>query len=368
MKPAPSIIGFTTISGLGYGMLFVLAIGALSGLVPTERWLGATGLVLALGSITFGLIASTFHLGHPERARLAFSQWRSSWLSREGVAAVITYVPAVIFAAGWVFFESVSGLVGLMAIGTAVGAALTVYCTGMIYASLPPIKAWHQPLTAPVYLAFALMTGFLAVHFLLTAFGIASFVIGALTLASTIIAFGIKIISWQKTENADGPTAESATGLGQLGIVRLLDPPHTQTNYLLDEMGFQIGRKHARILRMLAFLFGLFLPLVLTLVALTLKSWGVIPLTLFAFLFGMVGVLIERWLFFAEAEHTVMLYYGDHHGVTARPSIAENAMKKPVELTPQPIERPRRRRPMPTRERTNVKGNGLRNRNRQTEA
>ncbi|MEL6962937.1 MAG: DmsC/YnfH family molybdoenzyme membrane anchor subunit, partial [Pseudomonadota bacterium] len=250
MKPAPSIIGFTAASGLGYGMLFVLAIGALLGLIPNERWLGVASFFLALGSITGGLMASTFHLGHPERALLAFSQWRSSWLSREGVAAVITYVPAIIFAAGWILFESQAGIFKLMAIAAAAGAALTVYCTGMIYASLPPIKAWYQPLTAPVYLAFALMTGFLAIHFVMTAFGVPSLPVGLLTLVSIVIAFGLKIAYWRMVEQSDRPTTENATGLGHLGIVRLLDPPHTQTNYLLDEMGFQIGRKHARILRM----------------------------------------------------------------------------------------------------------------------
>jgi DMSO reductase anchor subunit len=366
MKPAPSIIGFTTASGLGYGMLFVLAIGALTGLIPIQRWCGAVALFIALAAITGGLIASTFHLGHPERARLAFSQWRSSWLSREGVAAVITYLPAVALAAGWVLFENVAGVFGLVALVAAAGAAVTVYCTGMIYASLPPIKAWHQPLTAPVYLGFALMTGFLAVHFVLAAFGIASLIIGILTIAAIVIAFGLKIMWWQgiMSDMSVHPTAESATGLGEHGLVRLLDPPHTQTNYLLDEMGFQIGRKHARMLRMLLLAFGLFLPLTLTLIALTLDTWVTILLTLLAFLFGMIGVLIERWLFFAEAQHTVMLYYGDHHGVSPQPSLAENASKKPVELTPQTLARPRRRRPMPTRTGTNIKGASVGNRNR----
>ena len=93
MKPAFSVIGFTTLSGLGYGMLFVLGLTTLLGLVPTERWLGVVALALALGSITLGLLSSTLHLGHPERAWRAISQWRSSWLSREGLAALVTYVP-----------------------------------------------------------------------------------------------------------------------------------------------------------------------------------------------------------------------------------------------------------------------------------
>lgn len=320
MKPAPSVIAFTSISGLGYGMLFVLAIGGLIGVIPIERWLGAVGLVLAIGSITAGLLASTFHLGHPERARLAISQWRSSWLSREGLLALVTYIPAIIFAAGWVIFVDLSGVFGLMAFAAAAGAIGTVYCTGMIYASLPPIKAWHQPFTTPVYLAFALMTGLLAVHFLLASFGVRLLLFGVMTLAAIAGAFALKILYWKnvKLNQAHGPSPESATGLGTFGLVRMLDPPHTQSNYLLNEMGFQIGRKHARLLRMLVFLFGMFLPMILTLVALTLESWAVVALTLFAFLFGFVGVLIERWLFFAEAEHTVMLYYGANHGVSSQ--------------------------------------------------
>ena len=288
MKPAFSVIGFTTLSGLGYGMLFVLALTAPLGLVPTERWLGVAGLALALVSITLGLLSSTLHLGHPERAWRAISQWRSSWLSREGLVALATYLPALLFAIGWVAFESAGGLFALMALIAALGALATVYCTGMIYASLPPIKAWHQPLTTPVYLAFALMTGLLAVHLLLTLFGAPTLLLGILTLLSIAGAFALKILYWRKlsTDDQDGPTVESATGLGRSGLVRMLDPPHTQTNYLLDELGFQIGRKHARVLRMLTFLFGLFLPLALTLIALTLDGWPQVLLGLLRLCIG----------------------------------------------------------------------------------
>ena len=40
-------------------------------------------ILIAYALASGGLIASTFHLGHPERAIKAFTQWRSSWLSRE---------------------------------------------------------------------------------------------------------------------------------------------------------------------------------------------------------------------------------------------------------------------------------------------
>lgn len=116
------------------------------GIIPTERWLGAAGLVLALGSMTAGPLASTLHLGHPERAWRAISQRQSSWLSREGLLALMTYIPTLMLAASWVIDENVAGLYAFMTFVVALGAMATVYCTGMIDASLPPIHALHQPL------------------------------------------------------------------------------------------------------------------------------------------------------------------------------------------------------------------------------
>lgn len=344
MNPAPSIIGFTTSSGLGYGLLFLLGLGAVAGVIPTDRWLGLIGLLLAFGFITGGLLASTLHLGHPERAWRAISQWRSSWLSREGLLALLTYLPALVLAAGWILLESANGLFAVMAIIAALGAAATVYCTGMIYASLRPIAAWHQPLTAPIYLAFALMTGALALHLLLALFEVDHRWTGFIALAATVLAFILKIIYW-RTVATERPSAtpETATGLGEFGLVRMLDPPHTQTNYLLHEMGFQIGRKHARRIRMLTYLFGLFTPLIATPLALVATGWPVVLLALVAFVSGVIGVLMERWLFFAEAEHTVMLYYGSGYSA-ARPVSSPRAASRPTKKsrTPEP---PQRRRP-----------------------
>ncbi|MBT4940732.1 MAG: dimethyl sulfoxide reductase anchor subunit, partial [Rhodospirillaceae bacterium] len=101
MHPAYSVIFFTAASGAGYGLLGLMGVLNAGGYLPSDKWFGLTGFFLALGLITFGLLASTFHLGHPERAWRALTQWRSSWLSREGVLAVLTYVPAGLFAIGW---------------------------------------------------------------------------------------------------------------------------------------------------------------------------------------------------------------------------------------------------------------------------
>src|SRR5262245_25023143 len=159
MHPAFSVIFFTTASGAGYGLLALVGVLAPLGLVPADWRFGALTLALALALVTIGLLSSTLHLGHPERAWRAFSQWRSSWLSREGVAALITYVPILAFGLVWLNLIERPDLIGPLGIASLVCAAITVYCTAMIYASLKTIRAWANPYTVPVYLVYALATG-----------------------------------------------------------------------------------------------------------------------------------------------------------------------------------------------------------------
>src|SRR5262245_15139889 len=144
MHPALSVIIFTVVSGIGYGLLFLLGIGAATGWLAADRWFGVAAFGLAFAVIAAGLISSTLHLGHPERAWRALSQWRSSWLSREGIASLITYLPTLVFAAGWIAAGSNDGTWGIFGLIVAAWAAITVYCTGMIYASIKPIQCWQN--------------------------------------------------------------------------------------------------------------------------------------------------------------------------------------------------------------------------------
>src|SRR5919201_675935 len=129
MHPAYSVIVFTTASGAGYGLLIWLAIAACGKLLPRDPLLGFCGLGLALTLITIGLLTSTFHLGRPERAWRALSQWRSSWLSREGIASIVTFMPALIFGALWLGFIDAPQWLGLAGLATALMCAVTVFCT-----------------------------------------------------------------------------------------------------------------------------------------------------------------------------------------------------------------------------------------------
>src|SRR5262245_36428379 len=105
MHPAYSVILFTTASGAGYGLLVWLALARLLDLAPALRAFAVVAFALAFTLITAGLLCSTAHLGRPERAWRAFSQWRTSWLSREGLLALATYVPAGLLALGWVIWD-----------------------------------------------------------------------------------------------------------------------------------------------------------------------------------------------------------------------------------------------------------------------
>src|SRR5438105_6294271 len=161
MHPTLSIIFFTTASGAGFALVLLIGLGVPLALLPANAGFGFTALAIAFALAAGGLVSSVFHLGRPERAWRAFSQWRSSWLSREGVMAVATFVPAAIFAIGWVLFGATSGIVGLCGILAAAFAAGTIYCTGMIYASLKPIHQWHNRWTVPNYFMLGLMAGLL---------------------------------------------------------------------------------------------------------------------------------------------------------------------------------------------------------------
>lgn len=311
MNPAYSVIFFTTASGAGYGLLTWLGVAVLFFDMPAHRWFGLAAFAVALALITGGLLASTFHLGHPERAWRGLTQWRSSWLAREGVVAVATYIPAGFAAIGWIFLTRNDGIWAWLIVATAILAVATVLCTAMIYRSLRAIPRWNTPWVLPVYLGLALASGALLFHFGVRAFGLGFAWSGWAAAIITIIAWAIKLAYWQGIDGAaPRATAESATGLGHLGKVRLFEAPHTGDNYLMREMGYKIARKHAKRLRTIALILGGAIPVILAALATQLPDVAAALVALIAVVSAGAGLLVERWLFFAEAVHTVSLYYG----------------------------------------------------------
>jgi sulfite dehydrogenase (quinone) subunit SoeC len=312
VNPAFSVVMLTTASGAGYGMLFWLGLLNVAGVMPGQVAFGVVAVVVALGLATVGLMASTLHLGHPERSWRAISQWRSSWLSREGVVSLVTYVPAVGFMVAW-------GLAGNRAVATevlglvaGVLGLLTVFCQAMIYASLKPVRQWHTTYVPVNLLLLGLASGGACLAAVAVFWGVQGARVAAgLGALAAVTAAGSKLSYWRAIDSGRGAVSiESATGLGFLGKVTSFEWPHTEENYLLREMGFQIGRKHAGRLRRVAVWMGFGIPaalLVVGMIAGVPVAWGAFPVAAGC---SLVGIYAERWLFFAEATHTSMLYYG----------------------------------------------------------
>ncbi len=286
MHPAGSLIIFTVASGFGFGGLAFLALGQppLGG--QTAFWAYFFGYALTVA----GLLASLLHLGNKVNAVKALSQWRSSWLSREGIFAIATLLFLAPLAVTQIWGGQDLGALGYVAAGLCLA---TVYCTAMIYGQLKTVPRWHQPLTPILFLTYAATGGaLLTLHN-----SLASGLLGVL--------IGVQIAHWWLGDRAwakGTDTRESATGLGGVpGSVRLLERPHTGKSYLTTEMVHLVGRKHAQRLRCFV-IFSLTLTLAGTMFGETIPQWAwAISLLL--------ATLISRWLFFAEAEHVVGLFY-----------------------------------------------------------
>jgi len=288
MHPALSVIFFSTFSGLGFGLLFFLGLGFPAVTGGSAFAFFTIAYILAVG----GLISSTFHLGHPERALKAFTQWKSSWLSREAWCAVLALVLMALYGAGLVFFGTRWTPLGILG---ALASLATVFTTSMIYAQMKTVPRWHTPLTPAYFLSLCIAGGALMA--------------GQTTLAAVLLLLAgvIQVATWgigDKAFTGGGTDMETATQLGSVGKVRAFEPPHTGTNYLKREFVYVIARKHALKLRVIAGVLMIVLPLILLLLPFSHIF------ALLAVVSHVAGVFTSRWLFFAEAEHVVGLYYG----------------------------------------------------------
>lgn len=288
MHPSPSVIIFTALSGLGFGLLVFLGLK----MPDVTGVLAFIFFVIGFGLAVGGLISSTFHLGRPERSLKAFKQWRSSWLSREAIAAVFTLSVMAVYAIGRIFFDYDIRILG---VAGAIMSILTVFTTSMIYAQLKSIPRWNTKLTPAYFLSLSLAGGALLAGQI------------KICLLLLLISGIIQLLVWIKGDRAlalSGTTIESGTGLGSIGRVRAFEPPHTGTNYLLKEFVHIVGRKHSAKLRMIALILMIGTPILLLSLSF---SYFLAALSVISHI---AGLFISRWLFFAEAEHVVGLYYG----------------------------------------------------------
>ncbi len=302
MHPAPSLIVFTVLSGLGLGMMAWLGVGVGVG-GSAAGWVAAMAALVITGA---GGLASTAHLARPSRAWRAFSQWRSSWLSREGCLMIATVALFVVHGAPWLLAGLRNPVLGG---AVAVLAVATVYATAMIYGQLRTVPRWRDAPTRWLFVTASLASGALGVA---TAGAVAGTAVSGWLPGGALIVAAAAAVWWHTkataaTARARESTLATATGLGGAGgQVRLMEPPHTEPNYLLTEMAYRVGRRRAGVLRALGAVLGFAAPLLLVVLSPVVGAW-VHGLALVSHLGGLAAL---RWLFFAEAQHVQALYYG----------------------------------------------------------
>ena len=317
MRPGFSVIVFTVLSGAGYGLLawLGLALGMGVYLVGINALLVALSVGLFLSAS--GLIVSTMHLGKPWRGWRGLTQWRSSWLSREAIAALVTWIPLLGLVA---LRHAPRDSLAVRGVGLALAACalLTVYCTARIYTSLKPIPAWRLPQVLPGYLLMALASGglwlWLVVNLQLQSRSpeVAELARNGWLFALLVLLLATAINKRRYWARLDAgvatPSTGRATGLDRFGHVTAASPPHTEANYLLREMGFVLARRHRLKLRRAAMLLGFVLPILWVGLALLVPPAGIWAAWL-AMFSVMSGMIVERWLFFAEARHVIAAWY-----------------------------------------------------------
>ena len=299
MSPPFSIIIFTVLSGAGLGLAVLLATLG-SGNSQQALW---TAAALSSLLIISGLGASVGHLANPKNAWRAFMRVRTSWLSREAVLATLFF--PVFFL--WVLLVNNDSIyITALRVMLIIVASLTIFSTAMIYQSLKPIPQWHHPLTAINYLLLALMSGALLLSIISVVFGIMMQDAMTVTVYLTVAAVIGKITHYWRIGKATDITIGHATGYSQ-AAVRLLDAGHTSPTFLTREFVRHYPATLLQRLRITAILGILSMPPL----AIAALADGLPLLAILWCIIAFAALLLERWLFFAEAKHTVRLYHGD---------------------------------------------------------
>ena len=321
MHPAASVILLTTLIGTGQGLflaLFTAESYAAFGLLPhVESSFLSAGALLALVLLAAGLAASFFHLGHPERAWRAAAQWRTSWLSRE-VIALPAFMGAL-FIYGALHYCEINPRLGLLPSGAPIelsavigsGASLLAFvlfiCTAMIYASLRFLREWHSPLTVINYILLGGASGFTLAAALSTLMipELARFFAGW---AVVLTVTGLISRSASLIRNAHlKPKSTLQTAIG-IKHPRIVQKTQGAMGGSFNTREFFHGQS-AILLRQAkwAFLLLAFVVPLLLLLA-NLGTPGSAPLWV-AFTVQFAGLMVERWFFFAQANHPQNLYY-----------------------------------------------------------
>jgi DMSO reductase anchor subunit len=308
MKPAFSVISFTTVAGAGQGLVVALACATLAG-VPMAAPFLPLGLGLALVLLGAGLVASFFHLGHPERAWRAMAMWRTSWLSREVI--VLPLFMALVFAWAVLAWRSPNhSSSGTLAVLALLGAAALWVCTAQIYACIRFIQEWAHPLTLLNFTFIGLASGTVLACALAAALGEQALLAAALpwALTLTFVAWACRTASLMRNASLKPKSsAQSATGVK---AARLVQKSMGMSAGAFNTREFFHGATEAFVRNVRLAVHGLAFAAPAVLLMAAREPGGPQAGWLWAAVAAQAaGVMAERWLFFAQARHPQNLYY-----------------------------------------------------------
>ena len=307
MRPQLSIILFTTLAGMAQGLLFFIALLNIEAPVLSAPFIAILALPVSFVLLTLGLVASFFHLGHPERAWRAAMMWRTSWLSREVIA-----LPAVMALTAITFFFVISGMVPAWLWAALLISTLALWiCTAKIYQCIRFIQEWSHPSTLSNFILLGLTSGGLLLEFLLMLWNDPSVPLGMGLISGAnfillFLALNLKLWIWRRNQQLK-PKSNLASATGIKG-----------NNIRQTSMGFMGGSFNTREffhhqtdraisnIRKIILLMAYIGPMIL--LAFSMNSPSVAEIA-FALFIHYIGLLAERWMFFAEANHPQNLYY-----------------------------------------------------------
>jgi DMSO reductase anchor subunit len=307
MKPALSIILFTTLAGAGQGLAVALAVATLLGAAPGAAF-GAVILWVATGLLLVALAASFFHLGHPLRAWRAAMMWRTSWMSRE----VIVLPLFIAFVGAWAllvtFGRPAPAVLDALAGLALVTAFLLWYCTAMIYACIRFVQEWAHPLTIVNYALLGLSSGVVAACGLAALAGETRFAAAAAGWAAGITALAWLTRTLSLRRNArlkPKSTVQTATGIDAARVTQKA-MGMTGGSFNTREFFHGASKRVVRNTRLLFQVFTFAVPILVLAAGLLAHRPGI---WLLAFPLQFAGLLAERWFFFAQARHPQNIYY-----------------------------------------------------------
>ena len=289
MHPAPSIILFTVLSGFGFGLISI--IGLLQFLSVINMFDLIIYSIIGVIFATVGLVSSFFHLANKKNAIKSLSQWQTSWLSREAIASIFCLL--IVFGnIIWAVYQN--NYVSEVGVVLFFLSLFTIFTTSMIYAQLKTVPSWNNALTPAIFVCAALTGGAI----LLTDYAslVLLLVFGTLQISFWYIADR----GFQDKETSVG----TALGYNKNEEIRPFDVAHTNRNYLLNEMVYKVARKHSVKIRYISFFMAFVFPMSLILIFPNNFSVSVSAITI-----HLIGIYFSRWLFFAEAKHSVSFYY-----------------------------------------------------------